>query len=87
MIGLTLRYDPEADAAYIYVVPPGPSRSVARTSVANIRMDMAGITVDFNEEGVIAGLEILGASKVLPRDVLTDPGEWPSRRPASGGVY
>ncbi len=67
---LTIRYDPEADAAYIYLVPPGPGRSVARSSVANVRLDRAAITIDFTDADVIAGLEILGASRVLPPEVL-----------------
>ncbi|MEZ5094657.1 MAG: DUF2283 domain-containing protein [Nocardioides sp.] len=67
---LTIRYDPEADAAYIYLVPPGPDRSVARSSVAGVRMDRAAITIDFTSDDLIAGIEILGASRVLPLDLL-----------------
>ena len=69
-----IKYDAVADAAYIYLVPPGPGRSVARTSVANIRLDRAAINVDFTEEGRIAGIEILGASRVLSHELLENPG-------------
>ena len=67
---LVLRYDPEADAAYIYLVPPGPDRSVLRTAVASVRLDRAAITIDFDEADLAAGIEILGASRVLPRALL-----------------
>lgn len=69
---LTIRYDAEADAAYIYLVPPGPGRSVARSSVAKVQLDRAAITIDFTDADVIAGFEILGASRVLPPEVLED---------------
>jgi uncharacterized protein YuzE len=74
-LNLTLRYDPEADAAYIYLVPPGPERSVARSSVAGVRLDRAAITIDFTSEDLISGIEILGASRVLPPDVLRGASE------------
>ncbi len=70
---LSIEYDDVADAAYVYVVPPGPGRSVARTSVARIRLDGASINVDFTEDGCVAGIEILGASRVLPQELLGAP--------------
>lgn len=69
---VAVSYDPEADAAYIYLVPQGPGRSVARTAVANIRLDRSAITVDFDDADVIAGFEILGASRVLPPKLLSE---------------
>lgn len=72
---LAIHYDREADPAYIYVVPPGPDRSIVRSSVADVQLDRAAITLDFMEDDVIAGIEILGASRVLPPDILTDTAE------------
>lgn len=69
---LALHYDRQADAAYIYVVPPGPDRSIVRSSVADVRLDRAAITLDFTGDNVIAGIEILGASRVLPLEILID---------------
>lgn len=68
---VAINYDPEADAAYIYLVPQGSGRSVARSAVANVRLDRAAITVDFDAADVIAGFEILGASRVLPPQLLS----------------
>lgn len=72
---LTFTYDVEADAAYVYVVPRGPGRSVARTAFANIKMDQAAINVDFAPDGTVAGFEILGASRVLPHSLLQNDGQ------------
>ena len=65
-----MSYDSKSDAAYIYIIPPGPGRSVARSSVAQIRMDRASITVDFTSDDQIAGIEILGVSRVVPVELL-----------------
>ena len=69
------RYDPEADAAYVYLVPADPGRRVARTAFSHIELDRAAINVDFDDEGRVMGFEILGASRVLPQELLasTDP--------------
>lgn len=65
------RYDPEADAAYVYLVPSGPGRRVARTAFSHIELDSAAINVDFDAEGTVLGFEILGASRVLPGQLLS----------------
>lgn len=69
---LEIRYDPEADAAYIYVVPRGPGRSVARTRFCDVELQGAAISVDLDGMNSILGIEILGASKVLPAGLLTE---------------
>ncbi|MFI8190323.1 DUF2283 domain-containing protein [Streptomyces sp. NPDC085946] len=63
-----LAYDPDADAAMIHVaddVPPG--RAVRRIAV-----DLAHGTVvlDLGDSDVLLGVEVLGASRVLPAEVL-----------------
>lgn len=70
---LEIRYDPVADAAYIYVVPRGPGRSVARTRFCNVELDGAAISIDLDAVNSVLGFEILGASKVLPAGLLTEP--------------
>ena len=49
-------YDPEADAAYIYL---GESKILESEEVA------PGIVLDFDAEGRVVGIEILSASTVL----------------------
>jgi uncharacterized protein YuzE len=74
--GLGFRYDDRADAAYIYLVPRGADRVVARTRFCNVEFDGAAINVDLDADNRILGFEILGASKVLHASLLepeTDP--------------
>lgn len=67
-------YDPEADAAYVYLQARDGNRKVATNRLCKIELDMemAAITVDFDAEGRIAGFELLGASRLLPRALLQD---------------
>jgi len=64
-------YDPEADAAYIYLtdkeLPPGRD-SVPCDPPENVQY--AFVVMDW-KEGRIVGLEVLDASKLLPPDLLT----------------
>jgi len=69
---LEMRYDEEADAAYIYVVPRGPGRSVARTKFCDVELDGSAVSIDLNADDQILGIEILGASKVLPVSLLRE---------------
>ena len=57
-----LRYDPEADAAYVYVAGPIPDGGVARTEdVSRDWYYERGI--DYDAEGNILGYEFLNVSK------------------------
>jgi uncharacterized protein YuzE len=67
---LEITYDPKADAAYIYVLSRAGPRDIGETRLCDIALEGASIHVDFDEEGRVAGFEILGASRVLP-DSLT----------------
>lgn len=62
MIDMT--YDPEADAAYIYLA----KGKVAETAEAG------PFIYDMDDQGRVLGIEILGASEVLA------PGEWRNAR-------
>jgi len=67
MIDMT--YDPEADAIYMYI---GTSRKIDHTEEAG------PFIYDVDAEGLIVGIEILDASKVLA------PGAWQdARRPGA----
>ena len=64
---MRVTYDPEADAAYIYLtdeqLPPGRD-SVSCDPPENVQY--AFVVMDWRE-GRIVGLEVLFASKLLPR--------------------
>lgn len=71
---LEIRYDAEADAAYIYIIPRGSGRLVARTKSCGVELEGSAVSIDLNADDGLLGIEILGASKVLPPIVLREPG-------------
>ncbi len=62
-------YDGEADAAYIYLVdiPPGGAK---KTYVCDAEEVDGMINLDFDAEGRLLGIEVLNASRKLPRGLL-----------------
>ena len=72
---LEIRYDSEADAAYIYVVNPGPGpvQILARTKFCDAGLEGSSVILGFDDANGLVGIEILGASKVLPAVLLTEP--------------
>ena len=65
-----IRYDREADAAYIYLANEILSGGVART-VSVDPQDIGGmVNLDLDHEGRIIGLEVMDASKKLPQELL-----------------
>jgi len=71
--GPIVTYDPEADAAYIYFStgPVQESEEVSR-----------GVVFDYDRDGCIIGMEVLGANKKLPAALLAQslPPNRPERR-------
>jgi len=65
---LRVTLDDEADAAYIYTVGDIADGGVARTVTLDYQAAM--INVDFDSEGRIVGVEVLGANNTLPVDLL-----------------
>jgi uncharacterized protein YuzE len=61
-------YDPEADAAYIYVrdaeAGPGGVKSVPVPDAPGM------IVLDFDTNGYLFGIEVLDASRLLPAELL-----------------
>jgi uncharacterized protein YuzE len=56
-----ITYDPEVDAAYVYLAGPIRAGGVTRTVVAT-----DDINLDFDGEGRLLGIEILGRSLLHP---------------------
>lgn len=63
---MRLIYDPEVDAAYLYLVPSIGKGEVVRTVSSMLELDRSFVAFDVDSEGKILGIEILGASRVLP---------------------
>jgi uncharacterized protein YuzE len=75
MVGISVRapYDSIADAAYVYLVGAIAPGGVARTALARVGLNMASIAFDFDSGGSMLGVEIVGASRVLADEALTEP--------------
>lgn len=70
MTASRMRYDREADAAYICVAEGSPVGGVART-VSVDPWDIGGmVTLDLDHEGRIVGIEVMDASSKLSRELL-----------------
>ena len=67
---MRIRYSPESDAAYIYLVEEILVGGVAWTYPCDPREVKGMINLDFDSEGRLLGIEVLDASKMLPADLL-----------------
>jgi uncharacterized protein YuzE len=67
---MRLTHDSEADAAYIYLVDGIGRSEVAVSRVPDIPLENAALTVDFDTDGRILGIEVLGASRVLRAETI-----------------
>jgi uncharacterized protein YuzE len=60
---IELRYDPEANAAYL---------RFGKGSVAESAELTPGVVLDYDKDGRIVGMEVLGAREKLAADMLRD---------------
>jgi uncharacterized protein YuzE len=67
-IPLTCTYDSAADAAYIYLGRPTGSGGGLRAKVIATSAGM--LNLDLDVAGHVVGLEVIGARKQLPPDLL-----------------
>jgi uncharacterized protein YuzE len=67
-----LRYDPEVDAAYIALLSENDSSSFGFTYACDLAEVGGQIHLDFDVEGRLLGIEILQASRKLPKSLLLD---------------
>lgn len=64
---MQMQYDSEADAAYLYLQHPIAAGSVKKTTELN-----DDVSIDFDAKGKLLGIEILHASKRLPKKELAN---------------
>ena len=69
-VSVRITYDRVADAAYVYLVDRITPGSVTRTSVPDMQFKSAAVTIDFDEDSRMLGIEILGASRLLTSETL-----------------
>ncbi len=66
---MRMTYDRTADAAYVYLVPHVEPGGVARTYCCD-PSEAGQVSLDYNSEGQLVGIEILNARKLIPQEVL-----------------
>ncbi len=65
---LRLTYDPDGDAAYVYLQPP----TVVQPSVGRTEPFDATINLDFDDKGRLIGVEVLAARRLLRPELLDE---------------
>jgi uncharacterized protein YuzE len=68
-VGMRVTYDPDADAAYIYLTDIREG-GVSASRVVDQPMDRASVHVEFDDRNRLIGIEVLGASRGLPAETL-----------------
>ncbi|HKW98807.1 MAG TPA: DUF2283 domain-containing protein [Bryobacteraceae bacterium] len=67
---MNLKYDPEADAAYIYVDGHIADGQVSRTYPCDLAGVHGSVNLDFDDSSRLRGIEILGAKALLSAEAL-----------------
>ncbi len=67
---MKLRYDASVDAAYITLAEDGDTSSFGFTYACDPVEVKGQIHLDFNDVGRLIGIEVLQASKMLPKSAL-----------------
>jgi uncharacterized protein YuzE len=79
---MRVTYDPDADAAYIYLVPaikPGESHETVTVAKDDANQELErDLMLDFDREGRLLGIEVLAARGFL-RDELLDSAPPPGK--------
>jgi uncharacterized protein YuzE len=65
-----IKYDPEVNAAKIYLLPPGIEPRTARMYACDPIAVDGMINLDFDEAGRLIGIEVLAARSLIHADVL-----------------
>jgi uncharacterized protein YuzE len=65
-----IKYDRQADAAYIQLVPEIGAGGVANTYTCDPAETGGMINLDFDSGGRLVGIEVMDASKLLPSALL-----------------
>jgi uncharacterized protein YuzE len=67
---MRVTYDPQADAAYISLRDPIGDGESKRQVVCDDGGIAGDIILDFDKEGVLLGIEVLRARRLLPKELL-----------------
>lgn len=72
---MRMTFDAEADAAYVYLVPEIAPGGVSQTRQCMIPLPGSDISLDFDADGKLLGIEILGARRILRSDTVESASE------------
>ncbi|MCL4213241.1 MAG: DUF2283 domain-containing protein [Gemmatimonadales bacterium] len=67
---MKITYDESVDAAYIYLAVATEPGGVERTYCCDPLEVNGQIHLDFDKQGRLIGIEVLGASKLLPEGII-----------------
>ncbi|NHA16186.1 DUF2283 domain-containing protein [Thioalkalivibrio sp. XN279] len=67
-----ITYDASADAAYILFQANLERGEVVRTEPCDVDIKEGAVILEFDGKGRLAGIEILGASRILPAETLDE---------------
>ncbi len=67
---MRLTFDPDADAAFVYLAPGIGPGEVAHTYMCDVEFEEGAIILAFDDQDRLLGVEVLGATQVLPPRVL-----------------
>jgi uncharacterized protein YuzE len=70
-VAMKFSYDPQADCAYIQLVPVARGEVHESVPVADEFPELKGdVNLDLSRDGRLLGIEIVGARKFLPEELL-----------------
>ncbi len=67
---MKVTFDAASDAAFVVLGDAIPSGGAPRSQICDLEIDNAAVILLFSPEDRLVGLEILGASRVLPPEIL-----------------
>lgn len=63
-------YDPDADAAFLHIVDPIAPGQASRGEMCDLELREGAVIVVLDADDRLLGVEVLGASRLIPADVL-----------------
>jgi uncharacterized protein YuzE len=67
---LRLTYDPQADAAFIYIVEEIAPGEASRSFMCDLEVSEGAVILVTDADQGLLGIEVLGASRLLPASVI-----------------
>ena len=77
---MRLTYDPEADAAFVYLVDHIAPGEVARSEMCDLEIREGAVILALDADERVLGIEFLGASRLVPAEVLDQADRPPGHR-------